>query len=327
MRALVTGGAGLVGSSLCRRLLEQGARVFCVDNFTLGSQRHIAEISANPDFQLENWDVSQRDWHKRLVNHGSGSQSFDVVFHLAANSDISLGHKQPQMDAQRTFQTTFETLLAAKDMGIPHFVFSSTSAVYGKDPQFPTPEASPCLHPVSVYGAGKLASENFISAFVENYGLSSWVFRFGNVVGQRLTHGVIYDFVARLRSNPHELIVLGNGMQNKTYIDVEDCVSGILAAYTKSPGAVSHESRFQIFNLSTAGSTTVTEIAEETNRVVTSGAAHIVYGSSSVGWVGDVAKTSLDVSRISKIGWAPQFKSTEAVYKSVADYFVWSQGH
>ena len=324
MRALVTGGAGLVGSSLCRSLLAQGAKVFCVDNFTLGTKRHIEDLKSHSDFLFEDWDVSVHGWHRPLISKSGSNQAFDVVFHLAANSDISLGHQQPQMDAQRTFQTTFETLLAAKELGIPHFIFSSTSAVYGKEPLYPTPEDSSRMHPVSVYGAGKLASECFISAFVENYNLSAWVYRFGNVVGQRLTHGVIYDFVGRLKNNPKELTVLGNGLQNKTYIDVEDCVSGILTAYQKSPAGSSHSSKFQVFNLSTTGSTTVKDIAEETNRVVTGGVAKIQYGSSSIGWVGDVAKTSLDVERISKLGWTPRHTSTEAVYNSIRKYYQWS---
>lgn len=319
MKALVTGGAGLVGSALIKRLLDRGDSVFCVDNLTLGTLRHLEEARANNAFEFRDWDVSNRGWHREL-----SGRHFDILYHLAANSDISLGHKRPEMDYQRTLSTTFETLCAARELKIEKFVFASTSAVYGANPPFPTLESMGEMHPVSIYGAGKLASEAFISAFVENYGLSAWVYRFGNVVGRKLTHGVIYDFVARLRKDPSELTVLGNGMQNKTYIDVEDLVTGILHGLEKSPGGRTHAERFQVFNLSTEGQTSVREIAEQTVSVVTDGKAKIHYGTSAIGWVGDVAKTSLAVGRMAQLGWAPMLGSKQAVFKSIRDYYEWS---
>lgn len=319
MKVLVTGGAGLVGSSLCKRLLDMGSSVLCVDNLTLGTRRHLEDFSSNPAFEFQPWDVSARGWHSKLEG-----RSFDLLVHLAANSDISLGHKHPEMDHQRTFTTTFETLCAAKELKIPNFIFASTSAVYGAIPPFPTPESAGNLHPVSIYGAGKLASEAFISAFAENYGLNAWVFRFGNVVGRKLTHGVIYDFVHRLRKQPAELVVLGNGQQTKTYIDVEDCVGGILHGFSKSPAGQAHAERFQIFNLSTEGTTSVREIATETVRVLTEGKTQIRYGTSPVGWVGDVAKTRLEVERMHKLGWMPKLDSNAAVFKAIRDYHEWS---
>jgi UDP-glucose 4-epimerase len=321
MKVLVTGGAGLVGNTMCRELLSRKAKVLCVDNLSLGTQRHIEEFKNNGDFKFEKWDVSQKDWHAKLRG-----ESFDLLVHLAANSDISLGHKQPEMDYTRTFVTTFEALQAARDLKIPNFIFSSSSAVYGANPPFPTPEGAASMHPVSIYGAGKLASENYISAFVENYGLNAWVYRFGNVVGQRLTHGVIYDFVRKLKANPHELEVLGNGMQNKTYIDVEDCVSGILHAFDKSKPGKNHAEKFQVFNLSSEGTTSVKQIAEETVRVVSHALGkktHIKYGSSSIGWVGDVPKTKLAVDKIFKLGWRPKLDSDAAVFQSIQKYYEW----
>ena len=323
MKVLVTGGAGLVGSSLCARLLNDGSSVLCVDNLTLGTLRHLEPFKTNPAFEFQQWDVSERGWQSKLAG-----RSFDLLVHLAANSDISLGHKFPEMDHQRTFATTFETLCAARDLKIPNFIFASTSAVYGANPPFPTPESAGGLHPVSIYGAGKLASEAFISAFVENYGLNAWVYRFGNVVGRKLTHGVIYDFVHRLRKNADELVVLGDGQQNKTYIDVEDCVSGILLGFAKSPAGHSHAERFQVFNLSTEGATSVREIAEETVRAVSlkSGTrTKIVYGTSKVGWVGDVAKTRLSVERMHRLGWSPKLDSNTAVFQAIRDFYEWSQ--
>ncbi len=320
MRVLITGGAGLVGNALTRLFLKKGAKVLCVDNFSLGTRRHIQEFGNNSDFDFMELDVSVSGWHKKIQG-----QNFDLLAHLAANSDISLGNAHPEMDKQRTFDTTFEALRAAREMKISKFIFSSSSAVYGQNPAMPTPESSANLHPVSIYGAGKLASESFISAFVENYGIDAWVFRFGNVVGEKLTHGVIHDFVARLRKNPIELNVLGNGFQTKTYIDVEDCVLGIFLALEKSPAGSSHSDRFQIFNLSTEGATSVRQIAEESCRVLNLTNCKINYEDSPIGWVGDVPKTSLDVSKIKKCGWRPRLDSTAAVFKAIKDYASWSQ--
>ncbi|MEW6058132.1 MAG: NAD-dependent epimerase/dehydratase family protein [Bdellovibrionota bacterium] len=320
MRALITGAAGLVGSFLAKKLIEQGARVFCVDDLSLGSLRHLEDISTRDGFDFAKVDVSQSGWHEPLKHSG-----FDLMVHLAANSDISLSHKFPETDYSRTLKTTFETLVAARALKVKNFMFSSSSAVYGAEPAFPTPETSPAMHPVSIYGAAKLASESFISAFVENYAVNAWVYRFGNVVGEKLTHGVIYDFIRRLIHEPTKLSVLGNGAQNKTYIDVEDCVEGMLCGFEKSPAGKSHKQRFQIFNLSTTGSTTVKEIAEEASRRITNGHAKIEYQSSDVGWVGDVPKTSLSVEKILSLGWRPRYDSTPAVFRAIQTHYDWTQ--
>ena len=320
MRALVTGGAGLVGSALCRTLLDRGARVLCVDDLSLGTLRHLEGCRPEPGFEFIKRDVSRPGWHRSLRG-----RRFDLLVHLAANSDISRGREQPELDRTRTFGTTFAALQAARDLRVKDFLFSSSSAVYGAAPALPTPEAAAGMHPVSLYGAGKLASEAFISAFVENYGLRAWVFRFGNVVGRRLTHGVICDFVARLRQDPSRLVVLGDGRQTKTYIDVQDCVDGMLLALEKSPAGKTHAQRFQVFNLSTTGTTTVREIAAEAVRVVARGQARIRYGSSPVGWVGDVPRTSLDVRRMASLGWRPRLGSTAAVLRAIRDYAAWTE--
>ncbi len=318
MKVLLTGGAGLVGNSITELLLSKGAEVFCVDDFSLGSQKHIEEFSNNPSYHFDQIDVSSEHWHTKFRN-----LKIDLIIHLAANSDISLGFKNPSMEFQRTCVTTLQSLKAAVDLRCPNFMFSSSSAVYGFNPPFPTTESCPNLHPVSNYGAAKLASEAFISSFVENYGLSAWVFRFGNVVGEKLTHGVIYDFIRKLQKNPKQLDVLGNGNQSKTYIEVKDCTRGILWAFEKSMPGKSHAERFQVFNLSTEGSTSVRKIAELTNEIVTKGNAKIHYGSESVGWVGDVPKTSLDTKKMQNLSWDPKLDSTSAVEQSIQKHYDW----
>lgn len=324
MKILLTGAAGLVGSEITELLLEEKyfavEKIVGIDNFTLGTEKHIAEFRKNKKYEFLNLDCSKPNWHSQL-----STKQFDLLIHFAANSDISLGHKNPDMDCRLTFETTFQALMAARELKIPNFIFSSSSAVYGENPVFPTPENCSEMHPVSVYGSGKLASENFISGFVNNYGLNAWVFRFGNVVGKKLTHGVIYDFVKKLRKNPEKLEVLGNGKQNKTYIDVRDCVEGICHAFTKSKPGKTHSERFQVFNLSSEGATSVQMIAEECANVVTAGKAKIQYGESSIGWVGDVPKTSLEVSKMKKIGFQTKLSSTDAVKKSIHEFVEWTK--
>ena len=321
LNIVVTGGAGLVGNSITKLLLSKNHQVTCIDNFSLGTANHIKEFESNKNYSFFNKDLKNSDWDEPLR-----SKKWDLMIHLAANSDISLGHQKPEMDFERTFLTTFNALQSTRRLGIKDFIFSSTSAVYGANPPFPSPENSPELHPVSIYGSGKLASEAYISSFVENYGLNAWVYRFGNVVGEKLTHGVIYDFVRKLQKNDFaSLEVLGNGMQTKTYIDVDDCVKGIWTGYEKSKplSTDSHAKKFQIFNLSTEGATSVKTIAEKCVEIITQNKAKIHYGTEPIGWVGDVPKTLLATNRILSLGWKPSVTSTEAVINAIKNHFEW----
>jgi UDP-glucose 4-epimerase len=318
---LITGAAGLVGSAMIEELLKhQVERIIGVDNFILGTKKHIEEFLEEIVFY--ELDVSLPKWHKKIKE-----KKIDICIHLAANSDISLGCKDPSVDFQRTLSTTFYSLLACLELEVKDFIFASTSAVYGETKIFPTPEECAPMYPVSNYGAAKLASENYISAFVNNYGLNAWIYRFGNVVGKKLTHGVIYDFVRKLHQNPNRLEVLGNGKQTKTYIDVYDCVSGILHGYvfTKPKSTGQHLERFHVFNLSTQGATSVREIANFVVELMGTKETKIIYGEEAIGWIGDVPKTLLDVSRIKAIGWNPRKTSTEAVYDSIKEHIEWSK--
>lgn len=324
MKILLTGAAGLVGSEITALLLEEKyfavEKIVAIDNFTLGTEKHISEFRNHKKYEFQNADCSKPHWYSKLT-----TKTFDLLIHFAANSDISLGYKNPEMDCNLTFETTFQALMAARELKIPNFIFASSSAVYGENPIFPTPENCHEMYPVSIYGSGKLASENFISGFVNNYGLNAWVFRFGNVVGKKLTHGVIFDFIKKLRINREKLDVLGNGKQNKTYIDVRDCVEGICHAFTKSKPGKIHSERFQVFNLSSEGATSVQMIAEECVHIVTSGKAKIYYGDSAIGWIGDVSKTSLEVSKMKKLGFQTTLSSTEAVKKSIREFVEWTK--
>lgn len=321
MRVLLTGGAGMVGNAFTKLWLNKGAQVLSVDDFSLGTERHLSEFQGKSGFEFERWDVSQPDWFSPLKG-----RSFDLCVHFAANSDISLGGANPLMEHRKTLATTLMSLEATRILKIPHFIFSSSSAVYGDGVPMPTPENTGGMHPISNYGAAKFSSENWISSFVENYGLSAWVFRFGNVVGEKMTHGVIYDFIRKLNKNPDVLDVLGNGTQKKTYVHVEDCVGGITWAYEKSPSTLkNHASRYQVLNLSTEGHTAVKTIAENVVKQVSGGRASIQYGESNRGWVGDVPITQLDVRKIHALGWKAQLSSDEAVTNAIREHYEWTK--
>ena len=213
MTLLVTGGAGFIGSHLVDRLLAEGHRVVAVDNFELGRRENLAHLHGAPRFAFHELDVLNRSALDRLF----AEAKFDAVFHLAANSDIARGSTDPERDLRLTFHTTFETLDAMRRHGVGRVVFASSSAIYGDRDECLVEEAGP-LKPVSLYGAAKLAGEAYLSAYVHAFGLQGWVCRFPNVVGERTTHGVVHDFIHRLREDPAKLRILGDGRQEKPYL-------------------------------------------------------------------------------------------------------------
>jgi UDP-glucose 4-epimerase len=203
---VITGGAGFIGSHLADALLEQGHFVVAVDNLTLGREANIAHLKGHSRFRFQCLELLKDAELNRLFT----AEHFDTVFHMAANSDIARSHHDPDVDRDNTFATTYALLRAMKEHGVRQIVFASTSAIYG-ELHGPLSEDSGPLLPVSHYGAGKLASEAFIASFAANYDLHAWIVRFPNVVGGRATHGVLHDFIAKLRRNPNVLEVLGDG--------------------------------------------------------------------------------------------------------------------
>ena len=222
-KILVTGGAGFIGSHLCDSLHAEGHAITVMDNLILGVEENISHLKGRSDFNFVEADLLDIDRLRQLFD----VSEFDMVFHLAANSDIQKGSKDPQLDYDLTFNTTFNVLQCMREFGVKKLFFASTSAIYGDTSDRLHENYGP-LQPVSNYGAGKLASAGFISAFRSAYNIQTWITRFPNVVGERFTHGVIYDFMNKLRKNPEVLTVLGNGEQNKPYLYVKDLVEGIL---------------------------------------------------------------------------------------------------
>jgi len=226
---LVTGGAGFIGSHLVDRLLAEGANVVAIDNFELGRPENVAHLAGNPGFRFEELDVLDRPGLDKLFQR----HQFSAVFHMAANSDIGRGSADTERDLQLTFRSTFEVLDTMRRHQVRQIVFASSSAIYGEREEQLTEDAGP-WQPVSLYGAGKLAAEAYVSAFVHSFDLQAWICRFPNVVGERATHGVVYDFMQRLRKDPTRLRILGNGEQEKPYLYVRDLVDAMLFIWKKS---------------------------------------------------------------------------------------------
>lgn len=308
---LVTGGAGFIGSHVCDALLEEGHDVVVYDNLSLGSLDNLSHLSGNPAFDFIAGDILDDAHFQPLLVKGE----FDCVFHMAANSDIARSHSSPSIDCENTFMTTFKVLEAMRASEVRQLVFASTSAIYGEAKGNVAEDHGP-LKPISHYGAGKLASEAFISSYCENYGIRSWITRFPNVVGPRATHGAVFDFVNKLIATPKALTVLGNGAQEKPYVYVTDLVRAIILIW---------KSTSEQMNVYNVGADTKTTVADIARMVIEEGRceAEIVYTGGDRGWIGDVPTFSYDISAVSRLGWRATMTSDEAV--RAAARAIWSE--
>jgi UDP-glucose 4-epimerase len=302
MRNLITGGAGFIGSHLCDALIERGDEVWCVDNLYLGKKEKVEHLFPCDRFHFHELDVLDRPRLDALF----ASVGFDAVYHLAANSDISRGNEDHSLDVRLTFQTTFEVLEAMSRHGVKRLFFASTSAVFG-DTRQTLRETSGPLEPVSFYGASKLASEGFVSVFSRSLGVRACVLRFPNVVGERSTHGVLYDFIQRLQKNHQSLRVLGDGTQSKPYIYVKDLIRAILLVCDKAT------EQHAVYHVAGEGLTTVREIAEIIIEEMGLQGIPIEYTGGNRGWIGDVPYFLYDTSKIRDLGFQYTYDSTEAV--------------
>ncbi len=312
---LVTGAAGFIGSHLVDALLARGASVVGLDHLKLGRRANLDAALPNPRFTLREVDVNDVLAVDRIVSAASADRPFDVVWHLAANSDIRAGVADSDVDLRDTFLTTHNILKVMRDHHIPAIAFASTSAIYGVLPGLMREDAGP-LFPISNYGAMKLASEAAISAAVEAFVQRAWIFRFPNVVGSRATHGAIYDFAQKLKKNPAELEVLGDGSQAKPYSHVSDLVDAMLFITDHA------KDRLNCFNIGTAETvTTVRYLAEAVVKRQAPG-AKIKYGTGNKGWVGDVPKFNYSIEKLKRLGWNPRLTSDQAVDRAVEEIVV-----
>lgn len=308
MRVLVTGAAGFIASNLIPRLVESGVEVAGVDNFFLGKREYVL---CHRDFTFHEFDLLDRE---RVVELVAKFQP-DRVWHLAANSDISYGTTYTDFDLKGGTLVTFNVLEAMRLAGVKEIVFSSSGAVYGEPTVMPTPEDYGPVFPISLYAASKVACESLLTAFAHNYDMRCWIYRFGNIVGPKPTHGVIHDFVLRLREDRTRLAVLGDGSQAKPYVYVEDCLDGM------EFGVANARDTVNCFNLAVDDQTSVREIAEWTIEAmgIDRNAIDVQYGDSPRGWRGDVPYVKLDTRRMTALGWRPKLSSNEAVRRAIRD--------
>jgi UDP-glucose 4-epimerase len=298
----ISGGAGFIGSHLVARLLaENNSRVTVYDNLVSGKKENIASHLGNGNLRFIEADLLDYATLARAM------KGHDTVWHLGANTDIPGGNKVTDLDLKNCTTATRNVLEAMRANGIKSIIFSSTSCVYGDAPPVSLSETYGPLLPISLYGSGKLACEALISAYSHLFNIRALMFRFGNVVGARMGHGVIYDFIQKLRKNPRELEILGDGKQEKPFFLVEDCIEGMLHAFrhTNAP--------YDVYNLGSGNFTNVTRIAEIVAGVMGIKNVRFRYSGGKRGWPGDVPVVHLNVNKIKALGWQAGRTSDEAV--------------
>jgi UDP-glucose 4-epimerase len=302
--AVVTGCAGFIGSNLCDRLLENGYRVRGIDNFATGQRRFLDQAMAHPAFELREHDLLDSGGLKEALAEA------ETVFHLAANADVRFGTERPRKDLEQNTIVTFNVLEAMRHSGCARIAFSSTGSIYGDAALVPTPEDAPFPVQTSLYGASKLACEGLIAAYCEGFGFRSWIFRFVSILGERYTHGHVFDFCKQLREDPTRLHVLGNGRQRKSYLYVQDCVDAMLVAIRLA------DRRVNILNLGVDATCQVTDsidwICEELGVRPT-----VSYSGGDRGWVGDSPLIHLATGRIRALGWTPRLSIRQGIVQTV----------
>ncbi len=308
MHYFITGGAGFIGSTMADRLLsEAGAQVTVFDNFSSGSEEFISHNYSNPRFRLIRGDLLDLEYL------GEAVKGTDCVFHFASNPDIARSLTEPDLDLKQGVIATFNVLEAMRKNGARAIVYSSGSGIYGDVGYTETPEHFGPLVPTSMYGASKLACEGMISAYCNLYGFRAWILRFANVVGERQTHGVGYDFIRRLRKDPAELLVLGNGTQSKSYIHVADVVNAMLFALRNSNGMVN------IFNVATGDYIDVNAIAHIVIDEMGLDNVKIMYTGGDRGWKGDIPIVRFNLEKVHTLGWKAKYNSEGAIRLSVKE--------
>jgi UDP-glucose 4-epimerase len=297
---VVTGGAGFIGSHLVDSLVARGHKVLVIDSLSSGKRETIAGHLASGKARLLCLDLLADGWQDSLAGAG-------CVYHLAADPDVRQSAMTPDPTFRNNIVATYRVLEAMRLHDIKEIVFTSTSTVYGNAAVIPTPEDYAPLEPVSVYGASKLACEALISAYCHSFGMRSWQFRFANIIGARSGHGIITDFVRKLKENPRKLEILGDGKQTKSYLEVHECVEAMHFAVTHAKDPVN------TFNIGSEDWIDVKTIADIVTKEIGLEGVRYNFTGGAIGWIGDVPKMQLSIDRLKKLGWKPQKGSYESV--------------
>jgi UDP-glucose 4-epimerase len=303
-KTFITGAGGFIGSNLLDRLLRDGQTVVGYDNYSTGQKQFLMRCQKQSGFNFLEGDLLD------VGRLRTAMEGCDFVFHFAANADVRFGLQHPGRDLEQNTQATFNVLEAMRVNGISKIAFSSTGSVYGEAKIFPTPEDAPFPVQTSLYGASKLAGESLIQAYCEGFGFQSWIFRFVSILGERYTHGHVFDFYKQLRNDPSQLKVLGNGKQRKSYLYIQDCLDAILLAVERA------KEKVNIFNLGVDGYCQVNDsigwICREMGMI-----PKLEYSGGERGWVGDNPFIFLDTKRIQSLGWKPKVSIEEGVVRTV----------
>lgn len=300
-RMFVTGGAGFIGSHLVDRLLKVGHQVTVYDNLVSGKMENIKHNMSGDDFSFIQADLLDFETLKQAM------EGHELIWHLGANTNILGGNKVVDLDLKNCTIATHNVLEAMRQNGIRRLLFTSSSAICGEIEKMPTAEDAGPLLPISLYGAGKLACEGLVSAYCHLFNMQAWMFRFGNVVGASMGHGVIYDFIHKLEKNPKEMEILGDGTQEKNYFVVEDCIDGMLCAFHNS------NNQCDVFNLGSESTVKVSAIAQIVAEEMGLRDVRFRYTGGKRGWPGDVPVVKFDLKKMKQLGWEAQHSSEEAV--------------
>jgi UDP-glucose 4-epimerase len=304
VRYFVTGGAGFIGSNLVDRVLADGHQVVAYDNLSTGIQDFLTNAFSSKNLVFIKGDVLNRGELTKAM------QACDFVFHLAANADVRYGVKHPGKDLRQNTIATFNVLEAMRVNGINKIAFSSTGSIYGEAKIIPTPEDVPFPVQTSLYGASKLACEGMIEAYCEGFGFQAWIFRLVSILGERYTHGHVYDLYKKLLENPDELLVLGNGHQKKSYLYIQDCIDAMLFSIDK------FRDKVNVLNL---GTNEYCEVNESVTWITTHLGLKpkLKYSGGDRGWVGDNPFIFLDTAKINSAGWKPKIGIKEAIIRTL----------
>jgi UDP-glucose 4-epimerase len=300
----ITGVAGFIGSNLADYLLKNGCSVVGYDNLSTGLMKNLDWAIKQPRFIFSRGDALDLD---ALISAMTGC---DFVFHFSANADVRFGTEHPRKDLEQNTIATFNVLEAMRKNNIRHIAFPSTGSIYGEPTIFPTPETAPFPTQTSLYGASKLAGEGLIEAYCEGFGFQGYIFRFVSILGERYSHGHVFDFYKALRNNPRELKVLGDGHQRKSYLYVQDCIAAMQLAIEKA------QDRVSIFNL---GTDEYCEVNDSISWIT----AHLgitpklIYTGGERGWTGDSPFIFLDCHKIRALGWVPKMSIREGIINTL----------